>query len=206
MIKGKCHLWAAAFLMFFGSYTISEAAYFSISGTSNIYSSYTETLTLKGPCNWAADKGTWNTVIVADRGETNGDPVILHYCYAVIANSSIADTEHTAIGGVGGALLTGGCNPRPVYNNPRPVTLILDPGAAEEKTVISYDPVEVGGNAKFSLTDQCGRFQAYVGGTIEFNGGVFAVVGGTTFPELNTNISISLTLDISISSGRCCPD
>jgi hypothetical protein len=71
---------------------------------------------------------------------------------------------------------------------------------------MSYGPLEIYGNTKFSLTNQCGWFQAFVGDTIEFNGGVFAVLSGPTFPQPNTSISISFTIDISVISARCCPE
>ena len=123
---------------------ISQAAHFSLTGTSSIHVSKTKSITLTGACNSAMDVSTPSdsTTIQPDPGESVGQAVTVNYCYSGSGTTSVTGAGYRAAGGIGSSTLTASCPFS--YSNPNPLVALLNPGPSQQ-TVFSYGPQTITG-------------------------------------------------------------
>src|SRR4030042_3535682 len=88
-------------VMFFGGVHLSQAAHFSLTGTSSLSGSDNLTLTQFQWCNYNFFIGTFVTTIDPDGAESIGDPVTISYCYSVTGSTTTPGSPYVAIAGIG---------------------------------------------------------------------------------------------------------
>jgi len=156
---------------------ISQAAHFSLTGTSSIHVSKTKSITLTGACNSAMDVSTPSdsTTIQPDPGESVGQAVTVNYCYSGSGTTSVTGAGYRAAGGIGSSTLTASCPFS--YSNPNPLVALLNPGPSQQ-TVFSYGPQTITGNQNLSVPNTCGNIAAHIGDTLELDAGAFGVLDG----------------------------
>ncbi|MCU0600303.1 MAG: IPTL-CTERM sorting domain-containing protein [Desulfobacterales bacterium] len=193
-------------LLFF-NHGISEAAHFSVTGTSNIDQSSILSMTQFQWCNHNNTHLNMSTTIDADGSEQIGDPVTIHYCYSVtVTTTSINEDRYIAIAGVGdSSSFSESCLPYPPAYIPSsgPATLVLNPGPSQN-TIISYGPQVVEGNANVSVIDQCGTFSAHIGDTLQGDAGAFLLLydnESQTNPDSGGSASIIFNFFAEIESN-----
>jgi len=185
---------------FWGGPYLSQAAHFSLTGTSNLSGTYNLSLTQFQWCNFNYTSGTpFTTTIDPDGTENVGDPVTINYCYSATGSTTTPGPPYVAIAGIGDpSSFSVACLPQPpTYTAPTgPATLILNPGPGQS-TLISYGPQVLTGNQTISVLNQCGTIQARIGDTLQGNGGVFALLYDTRgFPAGNAGPGVSASIDL----------
>ena len=209
MRKGKWLLLISVLVIFFCDFRLSQAAHFSLTGTSSLQGSFQLSLTQFQWCNFSNTTGTpFTTTIDPDGTENIGDPVTINYCYSATGSTTTPGPPYVAIAGVGGtSSFTVSCLPQPpAYTAPtNPATLILNPGPGQT-TIISYGPQVITGNQTVSVLNQCGTIQAHIGDTLQGDGGIFALLYDTRgFPAgdagQGVSASMNFTFDASIVSS-----
>jgi hypothetical protein len=208
MRKWRWFLLIVLTVMVFFSPGISEAAHFSLTGTSSLSGSGDLTLTQYQWCNFDYARVNQDTTIDPNGSENTGDPVTINYCYTATGSTTTPGSPYVAIAGIGdSSSFDVACLPQPpAYTAPsNPATFILNPGPAQT-AIISYPPQVLTGNETVSVLNQCGTFQAHIGDTLQIDAGVFALLYDTRgFPAgdagQGVTASISFTFDANIISS-----
>jgi len=205
MRKGKLLLLIAVMVIFFCDSRLSQAAHFSLTGTSSLQGSYHLSLTQFQWCNFDRTAGIpFTTTIDPDGTENIGDPVTINYCYSATGSTTTPGPPYVAIAGVGdSSSLSVSCLPQPpAYTAPsNPATLILNPGPGQT-TIISYGPQVLTGNQTVSVLNQCGTIYAHIGDTLQGDGGIFALLYDTRgFPAGNAGEGVSASMDFTFNAS-----
>ena len=204
MRKGKLLLLIAVMVIFFCDSRLSQAAHFSLTGTSSLPRSYHLSLTQFQWCNFNNIAGKpYTTTIDPDETENIGDPVTINYCYSVTGSTTTPGPPYVAIAGIGGASsFSVACLPQPLYTAPsNPATLILNPGPGQT-TLISHGPQLLTGNQTVSVLNQCGTIHAHIGDTLQGNAGIFALLYDTRgFPAGNASRGVSASIDLTFNAS-----